>query len=110
MKWALTTAVALLLVTLMAPAAPAAGTKTGRITGFECGDNCYLTIQPSKGAPVTALCAAKACAAWNAATTIPKRLIGKRVRVSIGNGRQYDASGNDMGPFPSFETLEFVSR
>ncbi|QLQ32225.1 MAG: hypothetical protein HZT40_12220 [Candidatus Thiothrix singaporensis] len=51
---------------------------TGTITGFECGDNCYLSIRDQQGADHTGLCAAPLCDDWNNAAAIPDSLKGKR--------------------------------
>ena len=84
------------------PAAAADRKAAGRIVSYECGDNCYLTIKTNSGREVTALCAAKGCAAWNEQAEMPRKFIGRRVEVTIGVGKQYDGSGNLMGDFPAF--------
>lgn len=81
---------------------------TGTIRTYECGDNCYLTIRTKARKDIMGLCVAKACRPWNERTAIPKRLVGKAVRVTIGRGQQYDGSGNVMGDFPAFTKIEFV--
>lgn len=100
--------VALLALPLPAEAAPR--TLTGTIVRFECGDNCYLTIKPKGGREFTGLCVAPQCRPWNEAVALPRRLLGARVTVSIGVGRQYDGSGNDMGPFPSVTSISGLPR
>ena len=87
------------------PASAADRKAAGRIVSYECGDNCYLPIKTSGGREVTALCAAKGCAAWNEQAEMPKRYTGRRVQVSIGVGKQYDGSGNLMGDFPAFTKM-----
>lgn len=89
--------------------ARAAATKTieGTIKGFECGDNCYLTIKLAKGEE-TGLCEAKACAPWFENQKMPRAMIGKKVRITTATGVQRDASGKAMGKMTSFKTLDFV--
>ncbi len=83
--------------------------ETGIIKSYECGDNCYLTITTDKGEELTALCAADACGAWNEQAEMPADLIGKKVEVSVGSGKQYDGAGNEMGDFPSFTKVTVES-
>lgn len=85
-----------------------AKTLEGTIKGFECGDNCYLTIVVASGREETGLCEAKACTPWFENQEMPKSLLGKRVRVTLSVGVQRDASGNVMGKMTSFKTIEFV--
>src|SRR5436305_15171376 len=69
-------------------------TMEGTISKFECGDNCYLTITDSKRKEHTGLCLAPLCNAWTEQQKMPARLKGKRVRVVIGKGKQYDDAGH----------------
>lgn len=85
-----------------------ARTITGTIKGYECGDNCYLTITDRKGKDHDGLCSATACSKWNEKASMPKRFIGKRVRVSVGRGKQYDASGTVMGRMDAFKKITFL--
>ena len=87
--------------------AAAAKTVEGTIKGFECGDNCYLTIKVGKGEE-TGLCEAKACAPWFENQKMPRAMIGKKVKVTLATGVQRDASGKAMGKMTSFKTLDFV--
>ena len=80
---------------------------SGKITKFECGDNCYLIITPKHGKDIVGLCVADICAPWNAATKIPKSMIGRRVTVTIGVGKQIDGNGDVVGDFPSFTSVKF---
>ena len=77
----------------------------GIIKGFECGDNCYLTISTTGSGEITGLCVAKACSPWNSVAKIPHRLIGAKVIVTLGIAHQVDSEGNDMGPFKSFTSV-----
>jgi hypothetical protein len=77
----------------------------GKIVRFECGDNCYLVIQPEGTEELTGLCVADACTPWNEIAEMPAELIGKAVEVTIGTGIQYDGSGNEMGETTSFTKI-----
>ncbi len=81
-------------------AKPPAPTLSGVIKSFECGDNCYLVITTDKGEEMSGLCVAKACQPWNDKVAIPKRLIGAKVTVTVGEGRQYDGSRYRHGAVP----------
>lgn len=97
-----------LLFAAFIPASPSFAqdrAETGVIKSYECGDNCYLTITTEKGEELTALCAADACGAWNEQAEMPADLIGRKVEVSVGSGKQYDGAGNEMGDFPSFNKV-----
>ena len=63
---------------------------SGTIVSYECGDNCYLTIKTKAGKEITALRAADGCQAWNEQAEIPKNLIGRSVKVTIGTGKQFE--------------------
>ncbi len=78
----------------------------GTIEGFECGDNCYLTVRTDDGTQLTALCIAPSCAEWNDAGSIPKSLVGRKVSVTISTDNQVDGDGNVVGKFPSFVAIE----
>jgi hypothetical protein len=80
---------------------------TGAIKKFECGDNCYLTIATS-GGEETGLCEAKACVPWFENQKMPKKFIGKKVKVTTGVGKQVDGNYTVVGQTLSFKTLEFV--
>ncbi len=85
-----------------------ARTITGTIKGFECGDNCYLTIKDSRGKERTGLCTAAACQSWNENTVMPKRFKGKRVRITVGKGKQLDGAGTVMGTMDAFKRIVFL--
>lgn len=94
------------LTALVLPMPAGAETRKGErlagvIESFECGDNCYLTIV-SRGRKITGLCVAKACQPWNEAAEMPRHLVGRKVTVVQGIGKQFDGAGNEMGDFPSF--------
>lgn len=80
----------------------------GRIRGFECGDNCYLTIVDDSHKAHTGLCTASACRPWNENVELPPRYMGRRVVVTLGQGVQTDAEGNVMGKMTAFRTVRFL--
>jgi hypothetical protein len=41
---------------------------------------------------------------------MPEDMIGKKIEVTVGTGKQYDGDGNDMGEFASFTKLVFVTN
>lgn len=75
-------------------------TLEGTITSYECGDNCYLSIVDAKGKEHTGLC----CEA-----DIDEKSIGKKVRITVGKGSQYDGDGNAAEEMELFEKVEFIS-
>lgn len=88
----------------------AAKTIVGTISGYECGDNCYLTITDNKGKEHVGLCTARPlCTKWNADTEMPNWYKGKKVRVTIGRGIQLDGSGNVMGKMDAFTGIQFLT-
>ncbi len=95
----------LLCLALATPAYAEKGVLEGVIKGFECGDNCYLTVTSSAGEEVTGLCVAAECGPWNDVTQIPEEMIGKAVSITTGTGQQVDGSGNVMGEMISFEAI-----
>lgn len=89
----------------------AARTLTGTISGYECGDNCYLTITDSKGKEHVGLCTARPlCTKWNAETEMPKSYIGKRVQITVGKGKQYNDAGQVMAVMDAFIKIQFLSE
>ena len=97
---------------LMLPVAGSAAlsadmTVSGTIAGYECGDNCYLTITSATAEELVGLCAAPECQAWNEVAEMPRDLVGRKVTVTVGVGMQFDAGGNAMGEMPAFEEIEF---
>lgn len=105
------TLILLVSVSLIAQCGPSFSNDrriTGTIRGFECGDNCYLTIVDGKKAEQVGLCAAPECESWNELTVMPSRYKGKRVTVTVGQGQQVDDSGNVMGEMMSFTKIRFL--
>lgn len=82
-------------------------TLTGAIRKFECGDNCYLTIETAEGEK-TGLCEARPCVPWFENQTMPKKFIGRKVRVTTGIGKQFDGNYDVVGRTLSFRKMEFV--
>jgi hypothetical protein len=86
----------------ISPAMAALKSVSGTIFGYECGDNCYLNIKTKAGKEIAALCASDGCKAWNEQASIPEKLIGRSVKVTICVGKQLDGSGDEMGDFQAF--------
>jgi hypothetical protein len=82
--------------------------REGRILGFECGDNCYLTIIDKLNKELTGLCTAPECAKWNEEVSMPPHYKGRRVAVTLGRGVQLDAGGNKMGEMLAFKKIKFL--
>jgi hypothetical protein len=80
---------------------------TGVIKKFECGDNCYLTIETG-GGEETGLCEAKPCIPWFENQKMPKKFVGRKVKVTTGIGKQVDGNYDVVGHTLSFKKLEFV--
>ncbi|MBU0656617.1 MAG: hypothetical protein KJ914_15965 [Gammaproteobacteria bacterium] len=76
------------------------------IVSYECGDNCYLNIKDEQGEEYTGLCTAPLCDNWNEVAAMPDSFKGKRVRVTVGEGQQFDGGGNLMGTMDAFESIE----
>lgn len=70
------------------------------ITGFECGDNCYLDYRPLDAADdadtQSALCSVGACEGWFSMQEMPAEYIGRDATIVLGTGKQYDNAGNVM--------------
>lgn len=81
----------------------------GTISRYECGDNCYLTITDKKGKEHTGLCTAHPlCTKWNREVMMPDSYKGKRVKVTIGKGTQFDGGGNVMGTMDAFTRIQLL--
>ena len=81
---------------------PSGTTLTGTIASYECGDNCYLTVRDTQDKDHVALCTAPLCDSWNETGTLPADYQNKKVTVSLGKDKQYDAAGNVMGEMDAF--------
>jgi hypothetical protein len=93
---------------VMAQKAKAVRIIEGTISEYSCGDNCYLTITDKKGKKHEGLCTAPLCSAWNDKTEMPKSYKGKRVKVTVGKGTQYDGAGNVMGKMDAFIKIQLL--
>ncbi len=80
----------------------------GTISDFECGDNCYLTITDNRGKERIGLCLASLCNSWTALQVMPARYKGKRVKVTIGKGTQFDGGDNVIGRMDAFTNIQFT--
>ena len=79
----------------------------GVIKRFACADNCYLTIETKQG-EVDGLCVAKtACVPWFEKQLMPRKYIGRSVRVTIGEDKQYDGNYTVVGTHLSFRKIRF---
>lgn len=89
---------------------PAAKVVTGTISGFECGDNCYLTIVDKQGKEHTGLCSAEPlCEKIMTATGDNLGgYKGKKVKVTVGTGQQVDGSGTVMGTMDAFVKIQLL--
>lgn len=87
------------------------------ITGFECGDNCYLDYRPlaepgnetdgkTDGEIDSALCSVDRCADWFGEQAMPTEFVGRSATITVGQGKQYDNAGNVMSEgFPEITSL-----
>lgn len=99
------------IVAICSFSAPAFGGEllTGKISEFQCGDNCYLTITDPVGKPHVALCAAPECEEWNREGQMPASFRGKSVEAKINHdGIQLDGEGTEVGRFDAVEKLSFL--
>ena len=92
----LTGASSFLLAACQTTPAPAYAPIT--VTGFECGDNCYLRFtRPGSEAEETALCHAPACVPWAEEQELPPEFVGRSAQVLLGVGEQVNGDGEVMG-------------
>ncbi|MDD1617860.1 MAG: hypothetical protein LUQ28_15645 [Methylococcaceae bacterium] len=86
-------------------------TMIGTIMAFECGDNCYLTIVDEQGQDHQALCADDNVCEKIMNNPDDPVLAGykrKLVKVTIGQGKQYDGAGTVMGTMDAFEKIQVL--
>lgn len=86
-------------------------TMIGTVMAFECGDNCYLTIVDENGQDYQALCSDdKVCEKIMTNVDDPYLAGYKRklVKVTIGQGKQFDGAGNVMGTMDAFKKIELL--
>ncbi|WGZ90444.1 MAG: SH3 domain-containing protein [Candidatus Thiocaldithrix dubininis] len=91
------------------PSKSTSKTLSGKIAAYECGDNCYLTIKDSQGTEHSGLCTASACDKWNENAEMPSSFIGKKVKITVGRGKQVDGAGNIMGEMDAFDKIEMLN-
>lgn len=108
MKTKIIAAVAWILISVNAQATGKQTVIEGTIRAYECGDNCYLTVVDSRQNKYEGLCAAPLCQPWNQTARMPDRFIGKRVRVTIEQGNQYDGAGKIRGTVHAFGEIEVL--
>ncbi len=79
------------------------------LTGFECGDNCYVHYRPAgqpDGALKTALCTVGACISWMAEASFASKFEWRPAIITLGIGKQYDGGGAVMSDdFPAITSL-----
>jgi hypothetical protein len=80
----------------------------GTISGYYCGDNCYLTITDNKGKEHTGLCTAPVCTKWNENAMMPDSYKGKRVKVTVGKGRRLTGAGDVVDTMDAFTRIQFT--
>lgn len=98
----------LILAAALSGAALAAKDKviSGVISDYQCGDNCYLTIKDAGGRERTGLCTAPLCEQWNAEVAMPARFKGRKVRVTVEQGQQFDGEGKVAGELDAFSKID----
>lgn len=83
------------------------------LTGFDCGDNCYLHYRPLSQPDSdlqTALCSVGACEAWYVDQTMGPEYRERIATITLGIGKQYDGGGNVMSDdFPAIISLKIDS-
>lgn len=87
---------------------PSSKMLTGKITSYDCGDNCYLTVRDDQGEDHVALCTADLCSQWNEVAAMPANYLNKKVKVSVGRGKQYDGAGTEMGEMDAFDSITLL--
>ncbi|MBK6751801.1 MAG: hypothetical protein IPG67_17880 [Acidobacteria bacterium] len=87
---------------------PFVRTIVGSISAFECGDNCYLTIMDDYGKTHVGLCSARECDSWVDEAVLPVSAKGKRVKITVGRGTQFDGSGRAVGKMDAFTKIQYL--
>jgi hypothetical protein len=72
--------------------------KPVNLSGFECGDNCYLELTEAieGAAPRKVLCTARLCANWQGEGRLPPPLKNTGAKAKFGKANQVDGAGNIM--------------
>jgi hypothetical protein len=80
-----------------APAGPEAGWSRITVTGYTCGDNCYLEYSTATSTEMlTAMCEAPTCRPWFEVQAMPDSERGRQYDVRMGSAPQVDGAGNVM--------------
>ena len=67
------------------------------LTGFRCGDNCYLDlVRLGEGPQADVLCTAPVCGDWQVAGSLPEDFKDRQVAARFGTADQLDGSGTVM--------------
>jgi hypothetical protein len=77
-----------------APAGPAAGWSRITVTGYSCGDNCYVEYTtPTSTETLTAMCETPLCNSWFEVQAMPDSERGRQYDVRMGTANQVDGEG-----------------
>lgn len=80
-----------------APTGPEAGWSRITITGYSCGDNCYVEYStPTSTEALTAMCTAPQCNSWFEVQAMPDSERGRQYDVRMGSAAQVDGEGTVM--------------
>ena len=82
-------------------------TLEARITGYSCGDNCWIELETADKRHLSALCRADPCGEWEPGV-VPPRYLGRTVRVTIGKRMAYDGDGHPMGRAEAVTSIDLV--
>jgi hypothetical protein len=79
------------------------------LTGFSCGDNCYVEFTPNVegGGDETALCSAKICSNWADAGKLPATFKNKLAEVKYGKATRIDGSGDKVDEYRNITEIRF---
>ncbi|MEP2102056.1 MAG: hypothetical protein ABJP02_11160 [Parasphingorhabdus sp.] len=90
--------------------APAEQRQRVMLTGFECGDNCYVHYRPlgqPEGEVKTALCTVGGCISWMTEQSFASKFERRPATITLGTGKQYDSGGAVMSiDFPAITSLK----
>jgi hypothetical protein len=67
-----------------------------------------LTVRDEQGTDHVALCTASLCDGWNEVATMPANYLNKKVKVTLGRGKQYDGAGTEMGEMDAFDSITLL--
>ncbi len=88
----------------------AAEWKKITLTGYRCGDNCYVEFIPNVegGGDETAMCSADICGGWERAGQLPSALKNKVAEVKYGVAPRIDGSGRKVDSRRNIVALRFA--